>query len=232
MTTPEQQPPEPEPTKPPGPTAPQYQDRIYRSPAGLAGGALLLAVIAWLGIDAVVSGQGRTPWLALAVMLLLVPLVVAYTLRPAVYVNDDRLRIRNPFRVIVLPWGRVASLRSGFSNEVLTESGAKYQLWALPVSLRARNRAARQEARAAAQAARGDQGGRGRGGAGAYGPGNVPEGPRRAESDRAMDEMRELHERRQEAEAAQGEVTVRWAYEIAAPAVAGAVLLAVLLAVG
>ncbi|MFI2505586.1 PH domain-containing protein [Streptomyces sp. NPDC018972] len=225
MTSPEHQSPDPEPTKPTGPAEPQYQDRIYRSPAGLVGGVLLLAVMGWLGVDAVFAGKGRTPWLALAAMLFLVPLVVAYTLRPAVSVNDDRLRVRNPFRVIVLPWGQVASLRSGFTNEVFTESGAKYQLWALPVSLRARSKAHRQEARAAAQAARGG----GRGGRGAEG---LAEGPRRHESDRAMDEMRELHERRQGAEAAQGEVTVRWAYEIAAPAVAGAVLLAVLFAVG
>ncbi|MFF1276571.1 PH domain-containing protein [Streptomyces marokkonensis] len=239
MTTPEHQSPDPEPSKPSGPAAPHYQDRIYRSPAGIVGGVLLLAIIGWLGIDAVVAGEGRTPWLALATMLLLVPLVVAYTVRPAVYVNDDRLRVRNPFRVIVLPWGQVASLRSGFSNEVVDDSGTKYQLWALPVSLRARSKAARHEARVAAQAARGD-GGRAGGGAGGgsrgggrgFGPGGVPAAPRQAESDRAMAEMRELHERRQEAEAAQGEVTVRWAYEIAGPAVAGAVLLAVLLAVG
>lgn len=156
MTTPDPQSPAPEPSKPSGSAAPQYQDRIYRSPAALAGGVLLLAVIGWLGIDAVVAGEGRTPWLSLATMLLLAPLVVAYTLRPAVYVNDDRLRVRNPFRVIVLPWGRVASLRSGFSNEVVDDSGAKYQLWALPVSLRARSKAARQETRAAARAARGE----------------------------------------------------------------------------
>ncbi|MFI5570912.1 PH domain-containing protein [Streptomyces sp. NPDC051740] len=222
MTSPEHQSPDPEPTKPTGSAAPRYQDRIYRSPAGIVGGVLLLAVIGWLGVDAVFAGEGRTPWLALAAMLFLVPLIVAYTLRPAVYVNDDRLRVRNPFRVIVLPWGQVTSLRSGFTNEVFTDSGAKYQLWALPVSLRARSKANRQEARAAARAEL--KGGRGAGGA--------VEGPRQHESDRAMGEMRELHERRQGAEAAQGEVTVRWAYEIAAPAVAGAVLLAVLLAVG
>ncbi|MGC0375261.1 PH domain-containing protein [Streptomyces sp. SAI-229] len=224
MTSPEHQSPDPEPTKPAGSEAPQYKDRVHRSLAGIVGGVLLLTVVGWLGVDAVFAGEGRTPWLALAAMLLLVPLIVAYTLRPAVYVNDDRLRVRNPFRVIVLPWGQVAALRSGFTNEVLTASGAKYQLWALPVSLRARSKANRQEARAAAQAVRAGGDRRGAGGA--------AEGPRRHESDRAMDEMRELHERRQDAEAAQGEVTVRWAYEIAAPAVAGAVLLAVLFAVG
>jgi hypothetical protein len=47
-----------------------------------------------------------------------------------------------------------------------------------------------------------------------------------------MDDLRELQEARENAETAQGEVTVRWAYEIAGPAVAGAVLLAILVAVG
>ncbi|CAL9456349.1 PH domain-containing protein [Streptomyces sp. enrichment culture] len=247
MTTPDPQSPAPEPSKPtkpskapqsPAPAAPRYKDRIYRSPAALAGGALLLALVAWLGIDAMVTGEGRTPWLALAVMLLVVPLVVAYTLRPAVFVNDDRLRVRNPFRVVVLPWGQVVSLRSGFTNEVVDASGTKYQLWALPVSLRARKKASRAQARLDAQAARGGRGGRrdGQGpGAGlglGLGPGGVVEAPKRAETDQAMDELRKTHEARQEEPAAQGEVTVRWAYEIAGPALAGAVLLAVLLAVG
>lgn len=233
MTSPDPQSPGPEPTKPSGPATPQYQDRIYRSPAGLVGGVLLLAIIGWLGLDAVIAGEGRTPWFALATMLLLVPLVVAYTLRPAVYVGDDRLRVRNPFRVIVLPWGEVASLRSAFSNEVVDASGTKYQLWALPVSLRARGKAARHEARAAAAAARAESGERaGRGGGRGRIPGAPPEVPKKAEGDRAMAEMRELHEQRQGVGTAQGEVTVRWAYEIAGPAVAGAVLLVVLLAVG
>ncbi|CAL9562668.1 hypothetical protein SUDANB176_04677 [Streptomyces sp. enrichment culture] len=244
MTTPEPQPSAPEPSKPtkpstaPQPPAPRYKDRIYRSPAALAGGVLLLALTGWLGIDAMVAGEGRTPWLALAVMLLVVPLVVAYTLRPAVFVNDDRLRVRNPFRVIVLPWGQVASLRSGFTNEVVDGSGAKYQLWALPVSLRARKRASRAQDRLAAQAGRGERGGRrdGRGpGAGVgveLGRGGVTEAPRRAETDQAMDELRTTHEARGSEPSAQGEVTVRWAYEIAGPAVVGAVLLVILLAVG
>ncbi|MFF9297248.1 PH domain-containing protein [Streptomyces sp. NPDC014764] len=244
MTTPDPSR-EPEPTKPAGTATTPYKDRVYRSPAGVVGGALVLAIVAWLGIDAVFVGEGRTPWLALATMLFLVPLVFAYTLRPAVFVNDDRLRIRNPLRLIVLPWGQVASLRSGFSNEVVDESGTKYQLWALPVSVRARSKAARQEARAARAAARAGQGGRGRGSGGAGVPGGAvgaadlgagaalaADGPRRAETDQAMDELRELHERRQGEPGTQGEVTVRWAYEIIAPAVAGAVLLGVLWGLG
>ncbi|WP_420310885.1 PH domain-containing protein [Streptomyces sp. YS-B37] len=226
---------------------PVQKDRIYRSPAGLVAGALLLVIVGWLGIDALASGHGRTPWLALAGLILVVPVLVAFTLRPAVYANENRLRVRNPFRVVVLPWGEIASLRSGFSNEVVTKAGAKFQLWAVPVSLRARKKAARREAKAAAEAAGTQRGGRagGLGFSGALGGfgggmgagsamrgGTAQAGPTRAESDQIMTDLRELLEGRAEAESAQGEVTVRWAYEVIAPAVAGAVLLAILLATG
>ncbi|MFJ3666009.1 PH domain-containing protein [Streptomyces sp. NPDC090106] len=176
------------------------KDRIYRSPAAIAGGVLLLAIIAWLGIDALFRGTDRTPWLALASMILVVPLVVAFTLRPAVFAGEDRLRVRNPFRVITLPWSQVGTFRSGYSNEVLDTSGAKFQLWAVPVSLRARKKAARKEGR--------------------------------AETDKVMDELRQLRETHEKAEGAQGETSVRWAYEILGPAAAGAVLLAILIALG
>ncbi|MFB7594155.1 PH domain-containing protein [Streptomyces sp. NPDC056160] len=237
MTTPEHESPAPQ------PPAPEFQDRVRRSSGAIAGGVLLLAIILWLGFDAMFTGSGRVPWLALAGMILTVPLVIAFTFRPAVYVNDDRLRVRNPFRVIVLPWSQVAGLRSGYSNEVVAVSGAKYQLWAVPVSMRARKRAARQETRAAAA---GEPGATGRGGlfgrgnvggvgglaGGASGAGAAAGGPIRAEGDQFMNDLRELQEARAHVESAQGEVSVRWAYEIAGPALAGAVVLAILLAVG
>ncbi|MFF4402378.1 PH domain-containing protein [Streptomyces sp. NPDC001480] len=230
MTTPHDQSPA---SQPPVPAA---KDRIHRSPMAVVGGVVLLAIVGWLGIDALIKGDGRTPWLALAGLILVVPLVIAFTLRPAVFVNDDRLRVRNPFRVITLPWGEIATLRSGYSNEVVAKSGAKYQLWAVPVSLRARKKATRQQARAGADARTGHAPGMpGRGGPGLgsvlRGSG-VPDGPTRAATDQIMDDLRALQEDRERAETAQGEVTVRWAYEIAAPAVAGAVLLAILLATG
>ncbi|MDO0912225.1 PH domain-containing protein [Streptomyces sp. DT2A-34] len=233
MTTPEHQSPTPDPAP---------KDRVFRSPMGIVGGVALLAIVLWLGGDALVRGEGRTQWLALAALILIVPLVSAFTLRPAVYANEDRLRIRNPLRVIVLPWGQVAALRSGYSNEVVTKSGTKFQLWAVPVSLRARKKAARRSARAAAErsaAARGERGGRaggamGFGGLGFGAPrGDVDaEGPTRAETDKVIDDLRELLEQRETAESAQGEVTVRWAYEVAGPVVAGALLLVILLVVG
>ncbi|GAA1012740.1 membrane protein [Streptomyces sp. F-3] len=233
MTTPDHEPTEPQ------SQSPESEDRVFRSSAGIAGGVLMLAIIGWLGIDALIAGRGRTPWLALAGMLLLVPLVVAFTLRPAVHANAERLRIRNPFRVIVLPWGQISGLRSGYSNEVLDRSGTKYQLWALPVSLRARKKAARQQARAAATgereasgAVRAGTGGRRVGAFGFGGPGAGGDGPVRAETDQYMDDLRAMQERYENAESAQGEVSVRWAYEVVGPAVAGAVVLAILLAVG
>ncbi|MEU8030433.1 PH domain-containing protein [Streptomyces sp. NPDC049099] len=235
MTTPDHQSPA---SQPPVPTP---QDRIYRSPMALVGGVLLLLVVGWLGFDALFQGHGRTPWLALAGMILAVPLVIAFTLRPAVFAGEDRLRIRNPFRVISLPWGEIASLRSGYSNEVVAKSGTRYQLWSVPVSLRARKKAEARKARAAAEAARGGpaSGGgsasRGLGGLGAVGGAGrsaAASGPTRAETDQVMDELRELLDRRGEAESAQGEVTVRWAYEVIAPAVAGAVLFGILMGLG
>ncbi|MFF7978089.1 PH domain-containing protein [Streptomyces sp. NPDC007901] len=222
-------------------TTPLVKDRIYRSPQALIGGVLLLVIVGWLGIDALFRGRGHTPWLALAALILIVPLVVAFTLRPAVFAGEDRLRVRNPFRVITLPWGEIASLRSGYSNEVIVKSGAKYQLWAIPVSLRSRKKAARRQARAETDARRGRTGsgagtGGGLGGFGGFGGGlrgaDEPAGPVRAETDKVMDDLRTTLETRGEAESAQGEIVVRWAYEVMAPAVAGAVLLVTLLAVG
>ncbi|MGW0840442.1 PH domain-containing protein [Streptomyces sp. NPDC002787] len=206
----------------PKPGKPVYKDRVYRSPAGLVGGVLLLGLFAWLGGDAVVSGDGRTPWLALASLLVAVPLVAAFSVRPAVFANDDRLRVRNPFRVIELPWASVVSLRSGYTNEVIDEGGTKYQLWAVPVSLRARKKAARQQAREAHRAAKGDSGGR----TSSVAP------PVRAEADQVMADLRELCEARAKAAGSQGEPSVRWAWEILGPAAAGAVLLALLLLTG
>ncbi|MEJ8642774.1 PH domain-containing protein [Streptomyces sp. MS1.HAVA.3] len=125
---------------------PVYDDRVYRSTMGVISGVLLLALVAWLCGDALLRGSGNTPWIAFAVALCAVPLIVAFTIRPAVFANDDRMRVRNPFRIIELPWAAVDAVRAGYSAEVLAE-GSKYQLWSVPVSLRERKKANRQQLR-------------------------------------------------------------------------------------
>ncbi|MFI6344437.1 PH domain-containing protein [Streptomyces sp. NPDC050560] len=222
----------PDPTPPEPSTEPPSPDRVYRSGPGIAGGVLVLALVAWLGIDALVKGEGHAPWLSLASMLLIVPLVLSFSLRPAVFANDDRLRVRNPFRTITLPWAAVALLRSGYSNEVFDQAGAKYQLWAIPVSLRARKRAGRAQAKltmaqqrsggAVSSDVRGARPGR-----------QLPgDDATRAAADRTMDDLRELCESRASQPEAQGEPEVRWAFELLAPALAGLILLIVLLSIG
>ncbi|SES18260.1 PH domain-containing protein [Streptomyces qinglanensis] len=211
----------------------EFPDRVYRSAGGMAGGIVLLAIGLWLATDAVIGGEGRTPWLALAAMLCVVPLVVAFTLRPAVFAGERRMRVRNPFRTIEVPWGAVESLRAGYSSEVLA-GGAKYQLWSIPVSLRARKKATRHNERISS--GRAPAAGPG----GLFGGRGVPNmGPdaselqeKRAASDQSVDELRELAETHGRKDTAQGEVAVRWSFEVIAPAVAGAVLLAILLATG
>ncbi|WP_181766898.1 PH domain-containing protein [Streptomyces albidus (ex Kaewkla and Franco 2022)] len=214
------------------PAPPVYADHCYRSPGAMAGGVLLLLLACWLAFDALVTGTDRTKLTVLAGLVFGVPLVVAYTLRPAVYANPQRMRVRNPFRTVTVPWGTVESVQSGYSSEVVAD-GTKYQLWSIPVSLRARKRAARQTERAERDASRGANAlARPRGLFGLGGvPGAVEDGSeKRAPSDQAIDELRALAFDNSESPAAQGQVAVRWAYEIAAPVLAGAIALAALLA--
>ncbi|MCK7623061.1 PH domain-containing protein [Streptomyces sp. RS10V-4] len=196
--------------------AQQYADRSYRSPAALAGGALLILLGLWLGIDAVLRGTPATKLTAVFALLLAVPLITAFSLRPQVRANDDRLLVRNPFRTIVLPWSAVEDLRAAFSAEVFTHDGTKYQLWAVPVSLRQRKKATRQAARGAA--------GRPRFGLNAD-TGPVP----KAMADQTLAELRDLKDRAAHRDTAQGDPEVRWSYAILAPAAVGAVGLAVTL---
>ncbi|MEN8653655.1 PH domain-containing protein [Streptomyces sp. 21So2-11] len=210
-------------TSSPKPSAePTYADRTYRSPSAMVGGVLLLALGVWIGGDAVVRGDGRTPWVALAGLLFVVPLVVAYTLRPAVFAGDDRMKVRNPFRTITLPWGSVEGVQAGYSSEVLAD-GKKYQLWAVPVSLRQRKRVARRQTKAAHDDP--------------YGRTSVSADvtdthARKAIADQTIGDLRAQAERFAAEPSAQGAPMVRWAYEVVAPSAVGAVLLIVLLVVG
>ncbi|GAA4072093.1 MULTISPECIES: PH domain-containing protein [Streptomyces] len=209
-------------TSPTPPAEPAYADRTYRSAPGIAGGALLLALALWLGVDAVVQGSGNAPWLSLAVLLWVVPLIVAFSFRPVVLASADRMLVRNPFRTITLPWASVADVRAGYSSEVFDRSGAKYQLWSIPVSLRRRKQAARRRARDAAVGGQPQ----------ASVPADVADRARMAPTDQSIRDLRDLAEENAAREGAQGPVSIRWAYEIIAPAAAGAVLFVVLLIIG
>ncbi|UED84491.1 PH domain-containing protein [Streptomyces profundus] len=200
----------------------KYADRIYRSGSALAAGVLLLGLVGWLAGDALLRGDGRTPVTALATLFFVAPLVIAFTLRPAVFASDERLRVRNPFRTITAPWGTVESIRASYSTELLA-GGAKYQLWAIPVSLRARSKANRRNEQAASGRTP-----RSFLGLGGNIGGPEPDGDRAAPGDMAVAELRELSERHGETEAASGEVTIRWSYEILAPLGLGAVGLLIL----
>ena len=210
-------------TSPTPPDEPAYADRTYRSGAGLVSGVLLILLVGWIGGDAVFRGAGWVPWVALAALLTVIPLIVAFTLRPAVFADEERIRVRNPFRTIVLPWSDVSTVRASYSSELFTHSGAKYQLWAVPVSLRERKRAARKAARQATD----DPYGR------TSATADVRDTQARvAAADRTVADLRELAERAGHREGP-GTTTasVRWAYEVLAPAAVGAVLLVVLLAI-
>lgn len=206
---------------------PVYADRVYRSSMGIVSGVLLLALTVWLCGDAVLRGSGNAPWIGAAVALCAVPLIVAFTIRPAVFANEDRMRVRNPFRIIELPWAAVDAVRAGYSAEVLAE-GSKYQLWSVPVSLRERKKANRQQMRRKAIDRR-DPGSSGDPAARSASP---PPPPNRCgpAADRIVDELQGMAELNAARPGAQGGVRVRWSYEIIAPALVGALLLIVLVA--
>ncbi len=202
----------------------KYADRVYRSGSAIAAGVLLLGLAGWLGGDAILRGEDRTPLTAASTLLFVVPLVVAFTLRPAVFASDERLRVRNPFRTITAPWDTVETIRASYSTELLA-GGTKYQMWAIPVSMRARSKATRHNDQVASgRSPRGLMGlGFGGGGMAA----SQDSGPRVPPGDAAVAELRELAERHGE-KAQGGTVGVRWSYEILAPLAVGAVGLAIM----
>ncbi len=202
----------------------QLGDRCYRSPSAISAGVALLAVALWLGSDALIRGSWREALTALAGLVSFVPLVVAFTLRPAVFAGPERLRVRNPFRTVTASWQSVDSVRAGYSSEVILD-GRKYQLWSIPVSLRARKAAIRHNARVAS----GHRPSRGIFGMGMSESVTGEPQEKQATSDSVIHELRGLAEKHGgegPAPAPAGPVTVRWAYEIVAPFLVGAAALA------
>lgn len=209
-----------------GPAAPDgepgYADRVYRSVPGVISGVLLLAVAAWLIGDAALNGTGKTPAVSLAAVPVFAFPVIAYTLRPAVLANDRRLVVRNPWRTITAPWAAVDALRAGYSVELLAE-GRKFQVWAVPVSLRQRKRANRVRARGGAPEHTSRMGMvfGGGGGASAGSPVAGSSDPTRAWSDQVTSVLQEMAERNASRPDAAGPVVVRWCWWVIAPTLLG-----------
>ncbi|AUY51440.1 PH domain-containing protein [Streptomyces sp. CB01881] len=200
---------------------PVYADRVYRSIPGVISGVLLLAVAGWLIGDAALNGTGKTPYVALAAVPVFAFPVIAYTLRPAVLANDRRLVVRNPLRTITAPWASVDALRAGYSVELLAD-GRKFQVWAVPVSLRQRKRANRAQQRGGVEHTS-------RLGM-VVGRQPTPEvlgspDSTRAWSDQVVAVLQEMAERNASSPDAAGPLTVRWCWWIIAPTLAGLVAL-------
>ncbi|MEV0537435.1 PH domain-containing protein [Kitasatospora sp. NPDC050463] len=206
---------------------PVYADRVYRSIPGVISGVLLLAVAGWLIGDAALNGTGKTPYVSLAAVPVFALPVIAYTLRPAVRANERRLVVRNPLRTITAPWAAVDALRAGYSVELLA-GGHKYQVWAVPVSLRQRKRANRMQQRG------GDQHASRLGTTFGRPAPSVVEGapdPNRAWSDQVVAILQEMAERNAGRPEAAGPVVVRWCWWIIAPTLVGlAALIAAIVA--
>lgn len=221
-----------DPQLPPAAARPASTDRAFRSPAGVATGMVSLPVVLSLGVGAILGTAGGTPWKALAGLLLAVPLLYAFTLRPAVFADDHRLRVRNPLRTVTLPWAAVSGLRAGHSNEVFDQSGTTYQLWAIPVSTRGVRQAGYEQMRMIDTSL--VPGGRALNRRGVF-DGGHPDRPTaeterlRPRSDRVVDVLRALQEAGAVTKEGQGSPRVRWAYEVIVPAAAGLVLLTALM---
>ncbi|PYC77580.1 hypothetical protein C7C46_18260 [Streptomyces tateyamensis] len=206
---------------------PKTADQVFRSTPGMISGILLLLTAGWLVVDAILNGTGRTPWIAVAALLVFGLPIFAYTLRPAVLAGRDRMVVRNPLRTITVPWAALEGLRSGYSAE-LTTGGRTYQVWAVPVSLRQRKKAMRRDAMSAGA---GDPRAARVGAVSRAGRNSVlgaPD-PTRAWSDQVVDFLRERAEINASLPTAQGETQVRWCWPVIVPAVAGLVALIVLI---
>lgn len=182
----------------------------YRSRPAVFTGAVLLAVGVWLMVDSAVRDGGATTLAVVGVVVAVCAVVVALTLRAAVFAGPDRLRIRNPFRTIDIPWGAVREVRAEYSLEVRTSGDRKFHIWAVPVSLRERKRAMRVNARSQAEDP--------------YGGGH-PTVAQAAWADHAVADFRGMAE--QFAKTSTGEVRVAWYWPVPAAIAVGVALVVV-----
>ena len=114
---------------------------VYRGPAALIGGAVVVVFCAFGAIDLLVE-SGTQDLVAAAILTLVAVLAALYGVYPAAFAWNDRLVVRNPFRTIELPWDAVTDLSARLSFMAHTES-RRFTVWAIPVSLRERRRVER-----------------------------------------------------------------------------------------
>ncbi|HZP50039.1 PH domain-containing protein [Actinocrinis sp.] len=125
---------------------------VYRGPAALIGGALVVLFCGFGAIDLLIE-SGTQDLVAASVLALVAVLAGLYGVYPAAFAWNDRLVVRNPFRTIELPWDAVTDLSARLSFIAHTES-RRFTVWAIPVSLRERRRSERHRLRDLSQAQR------------------------------------------------------------------------------
>ena len=107
---------------------------VYRGPAALIGGALVVLFCGFGAIDLLIE-SGTQDLVAAAILTLVAVLAALYGVYPAAFAWNDRLVVRNPFRTIDLPWDAVTDLSARLSFMAHTEH-RDFTVWAIPVSLR------------------------------------------------------------------------------------------------
>jgi hypothetical protein len=232
------------------PAPPAEKPTAYRTAGSLVTG-ILLVVFGLIGFSAFAFGAGRHPMGAAVALLLAVGGFVG-GLYPAAYSYNERYVIRNPFRLIVVPWPRIEDVTARLSLVVTAkaeagqEKGRGFTVWAVPVSMHDRRKLdkgaakkARSERSMAMRAARGagNMDAVMHGGIGAPSPSAAARRGQNemmeslAFADQAVIEMRDRMRACDTTVEASGPVTVTWTWYTLG-AVAVSVLLVVLAAVG
>jgi hypothetical protein len=123
------------------PAQPAGKPTVYRGGAAFVGG-LVVSVLCTLGIIDLLVESGTQDLFGAALLAVMATLAVAYGVYPAAYADANQLRVRNPFRTIILPWPAVTELSARLSFMAHTEQ-RRYTVWAIPVSLHERRKAER-----------------------------------------------------------------------------------------
>jgi hypothetical protein len=125
--------------------SPAARPTVYRSGSALVFGGIFAALCVAAAVDLVVE-TGTADLVGAAVLLVVAGVAVVFGPYPAAFAGEDGLRIRNPFRLIVMPWPSVTDVKAGLSFVAFNEK-RKYTVYAIPVSLRDMRRADKQRYR-------------------------------------------------------------------------------------